>query len=398
VTRILWHSNSPWAPTGYGQQTALFTPLIAERYDLMISSFFGLEGAPLTWDGITVLPGIGGQFGEKFLLEHVRKHWDDPREGIVITLLDVWVMETEFMRQMNVASWVPLDHDPAPPQVIDYFVKTDAVPVAMSRFGEQRLGRLDPLYVPHGVDTSVYKPRSRTAAREQGRIPKDAFVVGMVAANKGRPSRKSFSQAFQAFRRLLDKREDSYLYLHTQLDPGFAGGEDLAGLMEALQIPEDRVRKADQYAMGFAPYPPSAMAMLYSAMDVLLSPSMGEGFGIPILEAQACGTPVIVQDFSAMTELCGAGWTTKRGTPYWTGLRSWQSIPDVDDIVEALMDCAARKGSQRDAISKRAVEFAQGYDVHHVYEQYWVPALRIIEQRFKNQQPFTIAPRLKAAA
>jgi glycosyltransferase involved in cell wall biosynthesis len=252
--------------------------------------------------------------------------------------------------------------------------------------------------VPHGVDTSVYKPRDRKVARKQGGIPQDAFLVGMVAANKGRPSRKAFSQALQAFRGLLDKREDSYLYLHTQLNPNFAGGEDLPALLDALEIPEDRVRKADQYAMGFAPYPPEAMAQLYSAMDVLLSPSMGEGFGIPILEAQACGTPVIVQDFSAMSELCGAGWKTKPATKFWTGLRSWQSIPDVDDIVEALLDCAARKGAQREQISRRAREFALEYDVHRVFEQYWVPALRAVESRFANRDPFTIAPRAKVAA
>jgi glycosyltransferase involved in cell wall biosynthesis len=394
----MWHSNAPWAPTGYGQQTAMFTPLIAEQYDLAISSFYGLEGAPLTWHGLPVLPGIGGAFGEQFLLDHCEKRWGDPRGGLVITLLDVWVLDTAIMEQLNTAAWVPIDHDPAPPQVVEYFTKTDAVPIAMSRFGEKRLGRLDPLYVPHGVDTSVYKPRNRNVAREQGGIPKDAFLVGMVAANKGRPSRKAFSQALQAFRQLLDKRENSYLYLHTQLNPNFAGGEDLPALLDVLEIPEDHVRKADQYAMGFNPYPPEAMAQLYSAMDVLLSPSMGEGFGIPILEAQACGTPVIVQDFSAMTELCGAGWTTKPATKHWTSLRSWQSIPDVDDIVDALLDCAARKAFDRERISMRAREFALDYDVHKVFEQYWVPALRQVEQRFANRDPFTIAPRARVTA
>jgi len=45
-TKILWHSVAPWAPTGYGQQTALFAPRIAslENVDLAISSGFGLEG------------------------------------------------------------------------------------------------------------------------------------------------------------------------------------------------------------------------------------------------------------------------------------------------------------------------------------------------------------------
>lgn len=37
---MLIHSNSPWAPTGYGQQTALFAPMLAEHYRLGISAFY----------------------------------------------------------------------------------------------------------------------------------------------------------------------------------------------------------------------------------------------------------------------------------------------------------------------------------------------------------------------
>ena len=33
MNRVIFHSNAPWAPTGYGQQTALFAPKLAEHYD-----------------------------------------------------------------------------------------------------------------------------------------------------------------------------------------------------------------------------------------------------------------------------------------------------------------------------------------------------------------------------
>lgn len=38
--KLLWHSNAPWSPTGYGQQTGLFLPLLQEHYDLAVSSFY----------------------------------------------------------------------------------------------------------------------------------------------------------------------------------------------------------------------------------------------------------------------------------------------------------------------------------------------------------------------
>lgn len=47
------------------------------------------------------------------------------------------------------------------------------------------------------------------------------------------------------------------------------------------------------------------MPLLYNSADVLVYTSLYEGFGLPILEAMACGTPVITSDLSAMKEIGG---------------------------------------------------------------------------------------------
>lgn len=47
------------------------------------------------------------------------------------------------------------------------------------------------------------------------------------------------------------------------------------------------------------------LPLLYSAATVLFYPSLYEGFGLPILEAMACGTPVITSDTSSMPEVGG---------------------------------------------------------------------------------------------
>ena len=55
----------------------------------------------------------------------------------------------------------------------------------MSRFGEGILRDegTDPLYVPHGVDTGIYKPGDRTAYRETvNEIDNDTFVIGLIAS------------------------------------------------------------------------------------------------------------------------------------------------------------------------------------------------------------------------
>ena len=79
---------------------------------------------------------------------------------------------------LNVACWVPVDHEPVPPAVPEFFAATGRVPIAMSRFGQEQLQAFDPLYVPHGVDTDVYQPQPQAEVRERGGSTSDAFVVG----------------------------------------------------------------------------------------------------------------------------------------------------------------------------------------------------------------------------
>lgn len=398
MTKLIWHSNAPWAPTGYGQQTGLFLAAVKDHYpELACSSFYGLEGAPITWDGVPVFPGIGGQFGDDHLVQHARHYFGgDPRGGIVVTLMDVWVLDARWAEQLNMACWVPVDHEPAPPKVSEFFVASGAVPIAMSRFGQQQLGRLDPLYVPHAIDTDAYRPQDKAKVRQEVGFPADGFLVGMVAANKGRPSRKGFSQALQAFARFAESHDNAYLYLHTTVNPGVAAGEDIPALLQALGIPQSRVMIADQYRVLFDPFSQQSMAKIYSAMDVLLNPAAGEGFGIPVLEAQACGTPAIVTDFTAMREVCGAGWHVDHD-PVWTGLNSWQATPRVDDIVSALEDCHAMSKTARQKLSAGARAHAMQYSLPRVMAQHMLPALRTVERRFALQAPVRILPRAKAA-
>lgn len=59
-------------------------------------------------------------------------------------------------------------------------------------------------------------------------------------------------------------------------------------------------------AVHFIGYVPDEdMPALYSLADLFAFPTLYEGFGIPVIEAQACGTPVLTSDCSALPEVCG---------------------------------------------------------------------------------------------
>lgn len=385
MSKVLIHSNSPWTCTGYGSQVAIMAPRLNETHQVAVSAFYGLQGGALDWNGIRVMPPARDAYGNDVIQSHARQHFGgDLRGGLVVSLIDVWVLNTALWRTMNVAAWCPVDHDPVPPRVGAFFEQTGAVPLAMSRFGERMLEQWNPLYVPHGIPTDEFTPRDQTTSREMLGLPVDAFIVGMVAANKGMPSRKSFSEAFQAFATFRETRKDAHLYLHTE-GLGVAEGMNLPNLLAALNIPPSSVTFVDQYAYQCMPFNTERMSHVYSALDVLLSPSAGEGFGIPIIEAQACGVPVIVSDATAMSELCGAGWTIG-GERVWTYQESWQHRPDLSELVWALGDAYERAGSLR----TEAREFALAYDADRVVAEHFLPALAQAQERYAEREPLAL--------
>ena len=59
--------------------------------------------------------------------------------------------------------------------------------------------------------------------------------------------------------------------------------------------------QGDVSLVGFVPY--DDIALWYNSAEVFLYPSVYEGFGLPVLEAMACGTPVVTTDVSSLPEI-----------------------------------------------------------------------------------------------
>lgn len=381
--RILWFSNAPWAQTGYGQQTAQVVPRIKkENYSVAIHAMYGLEGSSSNWNGIKIYPRGIAPYSDDIVVAHAQDFGNgDPSAPILLlTLFDVWTFKSKSFDMLpHVASWVPIDHKPCPPEVLDWCRRDNVKPIAMSRFGESMLNLADVecLYIPHAIEktfkpTKVYATASgEMTGRELMGVPADAFVVGMNAANKGvMPSRKAFGENFLAFSLFAKSRPDAVLYVHSDRD-GMMGGVKLVPLAEACGITAEQIRFVDQYAYR-AGFPQEALAAMYTGMDVLLSASMGEGFGLSVIEAQACGTPVIVSDFTAQPELVGDGWCVPC-QPLWDSLQtSWFATPSVPGIVDALNEAY----EDRRGPSQLAIDFAAQYGADRVFDEFWKPALK----------------------
>ena len=378
--RILWYSNAPWCATGYGTQTAqAVSRLQAVGHEVAVHANWGLEGSGTKWRGTEIYPKGLAPYSDDVMVAHYH-HWAHGNPNLsplLVTLFDVWVLKSPSLDQVpSIASWVPIDHTPTPPDVLRWCAKPNVTAIAMSRFGEKMLHNagIDAVYVPHGIEP-IFKPTQKVngvSGRELMGVSEDAFVVMMNSANKGsQPPRKAFGENLLAFALFAKTHPDAFLYLHTE-QLGF-NGVNLPTLLKAAGVPENRVVFADQYAMRHG-LPQEVLPALYTAADVLLAVSMGEGFGIPVVEAQACGTRAITSNQTAQTELNGHGWLVDC-QPYWDAAQaSWFHMPYVREIVAGLE--AAYEA--RTATHEPSVEFASQYDANHVFANFWEPVMAVL--------------------
>ena len=286
--------------------------------------------------------------------------------------------------------YFPVDHSPVPPAITQR-LKTAYLPISYSKFGweEMRKQGIYSEYIPHGVDEKIFRPLPSQKAKLKEKFGHKGtdFVVGMVAANKGYPARKAWQQCIEGFAMFAQRHADAKLYLHT-LTTSEMGGPNLREML-AFYGCIDRARFTNPYYLMLG-FEANELCELYNSFDVLLAASMGEGFGIPILEAQCCGIPVITTDFSSMPELTAAGWKARVLTKWFTPLVAHQVIPDPVSIAE----CMERAyEADRAKLGKVGREFAMGYTWDKLVAEKWAPLLKQIaeEVEVRTHKPVTLA-------
>lgn len=383
---VSWFSNSPTAPTGYGMQSnQVLNRMIRDGLDVAVLSNYGREGVNGTWEsnyGVVPEYARGAEpysqdvtpLNHQHHVANVEKE-KGKQPNALFTLYDVWIMRGDKYADLNIASWTPIDHNPVPPLVLDWCKRPNVTPIAMSRWGQAQLKNrgVESLYIPHAVEP-VFQPTYEVdgvPTREYMGIDADTFLVGMNFANKasGAIHRKAVAEAFLAFALFAKDKPNAVLYLHTDMFGSF-GGWKLDHLLTSCGLTKDQVIFCDQVAYRYG-YSQEQLAAFYTAMDVYLAVSYGEGFGVGTIEAQACGTPVIVSDICASSELVGDGWLIEC-QPLWDeAQRSWFSVPNIPQIVRALNEAFEQPRGK----SEKALEFAKGYGAEHVWQEYWLPAL-----------------------
>ena len=196
--------------------------------------------------------------------------------------------------------------------------------------------RVIPVY---GVDADLFAPR--TLDRAKLRVSRGLPATGVVVFNSSRVApEKDTETLIAAFKQLVDENRNVYL-LHRS-----GGHREFMRLAERARIGE-RVIATD------AVDPRRELPLDYLAADVCVQASRAEGLGFSVLEAFACGTPVVATAVGGLKETVQdgvTGWTAPPGDPHALAEALRQAIDRPD---EARRRVAAGAALVRDRFDSR---------------------------------------------
>lgn len=232
--------------------------------------------------------------------------------------------------------WMPtVDSDPQKQSWIEGFSKTDAI-MCYSEFGIKTLkkdaGHLVNIVgcASPGIDPEIYKPLDKKQVRKELGLNDSINIVGTVMRNQ---KRKLFPELIKAFAQFLEIappeiRNNTFLYLHTSYPEKMGwnlsyhiaeygvGGKVLTTYIckECKNFHADFFRDAISFCprcRKISSVMPSVgmglevkdLVKIYNAFDLYVQYAICEGFGMPQVEAAACGVPVAATNYSAMEDV-----------------------------------------------------------------------------------------------
>lgn len=147
----------------------------------------------------------------------------------------------------------------------------------------------DIVVIPNGINTELYRPIARNIAREILGLPSDKKLIMFSAFGAMTDKRKGAHLLRQALQIFIQKWQSTIQDIEVVVlgSSGVGGGEDLPFKVYYMGTFSDE----------------HTQVLLYSAVDVVVAPSVQENFSNTVLESLSCGTPVVAFDIGGMPDL-----------------------------------------------------------------------------------------------
>lgn len=178
-----------------------------------------------------------------------------------------------------------------------------------------------------GVDFRLYRvienPKLIELTRDRYNLP-SRYILSVSSASV----RKNYMGIIKAYHRLKQEAISCKLV--------FTGREHFFS-EEMFDVIRDSGLEDDIIFPGYVPE--SDLPVLYNGADLVVYPSFFEGFGLPVLEAMACGTPVITSNVSSLPEV--AGNAAIMVDPY-----------NVDELAEAMWRALSQDSLKKEMVAE----------------------------------------------
>lgn len=377
--RIFWSSNAPWATSGYGVQTKdVLSRLVKDGWPVACSCFYGLEGAEINYEGIHCYPKMAAMYGDDACVYH----GEDWKADVTFTFQNIWPMDPQFFPRMkNWIPWIPVEHYPLEEQSLIRLKMANRI-ISLSKFGHKAIEEagLFSTLIEEATDVDIFKPMDKIECRKMLGVPEDVYLFGMVAANKDNPPRKAFQHVMDALAMMKKAHPDKRIGLFTHTLTQQQGGFPIHEYAKYLKIEGDLWFPPPYHMMFKSPHP--VIARIMNTFDCLVNPATGEGFGLPIIEAQACGVPVIVNDWTSMPELVTpeTGIICKTGYKKWSPIGGYAAEPDLESLYDSMERMYATGREKMSAACRSHV--VENYDINKRVTEQWIPFLEGLQKEF----------------
>ena len=228
-----------------------------------------------------------------------------------VAYINYLIQEFANRPKMKTILYTPIDSKEIAPSWIESMQQFDTI-ITYSKYGKEmitnankQLGNRTKVIYP-GIDVKNFFPIKNFDKKVYiGDTEIDLnkrFVVGYVGRNQWRKDYFHLVKIFSEFKKI---HKEAFLYMHTNpVDSNHDGGDILELCKNfGLYLGEDYyVPIGHNDNTGIKR---TDMNQVYNMMEVFLSCSMGEGFGLPYVEAMAAGVPVILPENTTSFELVG---------------------------------------------------------------------------------------------
>jgi len=388
--RILWSSTVFSCHSGYGVVSKeLISRLRKQGHFIRLATKHAYPHWQIV-DGVEVFEGTNIAIINEMLKEeafdYIFTFWDIwGLHGKRHPIHDKWIsycpIDTEWIS--DVLAEVCLGSDPNP---LEDKKRGPKYHIAMSRHGQRELKSigLKPMYAPHGVDSKIFRPNSegRKAVRDEFGWTDKNFVIGSVGLNYG-DDRKGFIPLMRAYKRFKEIHPEARLYLHTHMDGKYPSTINYTQIAKKIGLTD--IAYPHQASNDIGRIDEEWLNDVYNSFDVFCLPTRGEGFGLILLESQACGVPVITTATTTGPELAGkTGWLCKVSNSDLRYLpnNTFRHEIGEDPILECLESAYdAWKYGDWQKIKDKARGFSLAYDWDNVWDKYFSRIFRYLENQ-----------------